>query len=115
MNDAASATIRAAKPLSLANSAQASDRFIRNTWYSAMWASELAPGQLVSRTILNEPIVFFRKEDGSIAAIPDRCSHRFAPLRLGKLLPGDRVQCIYHGLEFGADGACVKNPHNPCT
>jgi vanillate O-demethylase monooxygenase subunit len=30
---------------------------------------------------------------------------------MGKLLPGDRVQCPYHGLEFAADGKCVHNPH----
>jgi len=90
-------------------------KFIRNFWYVAMWAQDLAPGQLVPRTILNEPIVFFRKEDGSVAAMIDRCSHRFAPLSMGKLLPGDRVQCGYHGLEFGANGKCVKNPHGNCS
>jgi phenylpropionate dioxygenase-like ring-hydroxylating dioxygenase large terminal subunit len=86
-------------------------RFLRNTWYVAMYGSGLDEGRLVHRTILNEPIVFFRKEDGGIAAISDRCSHRFVPLSMGKLLSGDRVQCIYHGLQYGADGKCVLNPH----
>jgi hypothetical protein len=49
-------------------------RFVHNTWYVAMFSSDLAAGQLLHRTILNEPIVFFRKEDGSVAAITDRCS-----------------------------------------
>lgn len=105
-------------PIHTANTTGATNtpnRFIRNIWYVALWSEALAPGQLVSRTILNEPIVFFRKEDGTVAAITDRCSHRFAPLSMGKIMPGDRVQCIYHGLEFGADGACVKNPHGNCT
>jgi phenylpropionate dioxygenase-like ring-hydroxylating dioxygenase large terminal subunit len=87
------------------------NRFVHNTWYVAMFSTDLAAGQLLHRTILNQPIVFFRKEDGSVAAITDRCSHRFAPLSMGKLLPGDRVQCIYHGVEFGSNGKCVKNPH----
>src|ERR1700733_653293 len=86
-------------------------KFVRNTWYDAMFSSDLAAGQLMHRTILNEPVLFYRKEDGGVAAITDRCSHRFVPLSMGKLLPGNRVQCIYHGLEFGADGHCVKNPH----
>lgn len=103
------------KPLVRAAAAPATSRFIRNTWYVAMWSADLEPGKLVSRTLLNEPIVFFRKEDGGIAAMTDRCSHRFAPLSMGKLMSGDRVQCIYHGLEFGADGQCVKNPHGNCT
>jgi phenylpropionate dioxygenase-like ring-hydroxylating dioxygenase large terminal subunit len=89
----------------------AQKRFVHNTWYVAMFSADLAAGQLLHRTVLNEPIVFFRKEDGSVAAITDRCSHRFAPLSMGKLLPGDRVQCIYHGVEFGSNGKCVKNPH----
>jgi phenylpropionate dioxygenase-like ring-hydroxylating dioxygenase large terminal subunit len=89
----------------------AQKRFVHNTWYVAMFSADLAAGQLLHRTILNEPIVFFRKEDGGVAAITDRCSHRFAPLSMGKLLPGDRVQCIYHGVEFGSNGKCVKNPH----
>ena len=90
-------------------------KFLRNTWYVAMFSSDLDEGQLMHRTILNEPILFFRKEDGNVAAIIDRCSHRMAPLSMGKLLPGDRVQCIYHGLEYGPDGHCVKNPHGNCT
>ena len=86
-------------------------RFVRNTWYVVTFAAELDEGQLMHRTIMNEPIVFYRKEDGGIAAITDRCPHRFVPLSMGKLLAGDRIQCIYHGLEFGADGKCASNPH----
>jgi vanillate O-demethylase monooxygenase subunit len=44
-------------------------------------------------------------------ALEDRCPHRFAPLSIGRLLDGNRVQCIYHGLEIGSDGTCVHNPH----
>lgn len=89
--------------------------FIRNAWYVGLWASELPAGKLVPQTILGQPVVFFRKEDGTPAAILDRCSHRFVPLSMGKLMPQDRVQCPYHGLEFGADGKCLKNPHPPCS
>ena len=85
--------------------------FVRNTWYVAMWSHEVEAGKMASRTILGEPVLFFRREDGSLAAISDTCSHRFAPLSMGQLMPGDRVQCPYHGLEFGADGKCVHNPH----
>ncbi len=86
-------------------------KFLRNTWYVVMPSNELPEGKILHRTILNEPLAFYRKEDGGIAAIRDVCPHRFVPLSMGKLLPGDRVQCIYHGLEFGGDGKCVHNPH----
>ncbi|MGH7717114.1 MAG: Rieske 2Fe-2S domain-containing protein, partial [Vulcanimicrobiaceae bacterium] len=84
--------------------------YLRNAWYVAMWSQNLAPGHLEPRTILGESLVFFRDAAGAVAALRDRCAHRFAPLSKGKLL-GDRVQCGYHGLEFDRSGACVHNPH----
>lgn len=91
--------------------AASASKFVRNIWYVGLWSHELPAGALVARTILNQPVLFFRREDGTVAAISDTCPHRFAPLSMGKLLPNDRVQCPYHGLEFAADGHCVHNPH----
>lgn len=86
--------------------------FLRQAWYVAGFASELAAGQLLARSLLGEPIVFFRQPDGSPAALLDRCPHRFAPLSAGVLCDGgSAVQCPYHGLRFDGDGACVHNPH----
>lgn len=85
--------------------------FLKNTWYVAMWAQDLAPGAIAARRITDIPMAIFRREDGSIAAMVDSCPHRFAPLSLGKLLPGDVLRCPYHGLEFDSRGACVRNPH----
>jgi phenylpropionate dioxygenase-like ring-hydroxylating dioxygenase large terminal subunit len=85
--------------------------FVRNAWYVAAWSDDIADGQLVARTIMNEPIVLYRKNDGAVVAIEDRCAHRFAPLSMGKIVGGDRIQCAYHGLEFDGSGACVRNPH----
>lgn len=84
--------------------------FLRNTWYMAAWSHEIEEGTLLARTILNEPIVLFRQTDGSVAAVADRCPHRFAPLHAGTVSDG-RVRCRYHGLEFDGKGACVHNPH----
>jgi phenylpropionate dioxygenase-like ring-hydroxylating dioxygenase large terminal subunit len=88
-----------------------SGTYLRNAWYVAAWSDDLVDGQLLSRTILKEPVVLFRKSDGHVAALQDRCPHRFAPLHMGKIVDGDRVQCPYHGLEFDSSGACVLNPH----
>jgi vanillate O-demethylase monooxygenase subunit len=85
--------------------------YVRNAWYVAAWADDIGDGQLVARTIMDEPIVLYRKADGAVAAIEDRCAHRFAPLSMGKIVGGDRIQCPYHGLEFDGTGACVRNPH----
>ena len=85
--------------------------FLRNAWYVAAWSDDIADGALVARTVMDEPIVLYRKADGAVAAIEDRCVHRFAPLSMGKIVNGDRIQCPYHGLEFDGSGASVRNPH----
>jgi phenylpropionate dioxygenase-like ring-hydroxylating dioxygenase large terminal subunit len=103
---------RAAGPeLSESKKKMISGSYLRNAWYVAAWSDDLVDGQLLGRTILREPVVLYRKADGHVAALEDRCPHRFAPLHMGKIVRGDCVQCPYHGLEFNAAGACVLNPH----
>ncbi len=84
--------------------------FLRNTWYVAAWDHELTQHDMLSRTLLNEPVVLFRDQHGSPVALADRCPHRFAPLSMGTLCDG-AVQCRYHGLRFDTTGRCVHNPH----
>lgn len=83
--------------------------FLRNAWYCAGWSSELDGDRLLGRTLLNEPVLMYRRQDGTPVAIGNRCPHRFAPLHLGRR-QGDQVACRYHGLAFGPDGECVHNP-----
>jgi vanillate O-demethylase monooxygenase subunit len=83
--------------------------FLRNRWYCAAWSNEISR-QPLARTLLNEKVVLYRKEDGGIIAIGNVCPHRFAPLHEGKL-HGDALACPYHGLQFGEGGACLLNPH----
>jgi len=88
--------------------------YLRNRWYVAGWASELpSDGGMLARTILAEPIVFYRHGE-AVAALRDQCPHRFAPLRLGSVTNGV-LQCAYHGLAFArqpmllaGDGGAVR-------
>ena len=82
--------------------------FLRNSWYVAAWDREVTR-DLLARTILQEPVVLYRKEDGAPVALEDRCCHRHLPLSMGKL-EGDRLRCGYHGLLFDAAGKCVEIP-----
>jgi vanillate O-demethylase monooxygenase subunit len=82
--------------------------YLRNCWYMAAWDDEVGAAPF-ARRILNEPVLIFRKADGTAIALSDRCPHRFAPLHLGQL-KGERIQCPYHGLEFDTEGRCVFNP-----
>ena len=83
--------------------------FIRNAWYVGAWSHELASEEMLSRRLLGENILFFRTATGRVSALRDRCSHRFAPLSLGRR-EGDCIRCMYHGLMFDADGKCVEEP-----
>jgi vanillate monooxygenase len=84
--------------------------FLRNQWYAAATSAELGKTPL-ARTICNEPLVIFRGENGTVAALTDRCPHRKAPLSSGEVV-GNDIQCGYHGIRFAADGACVHVPGN---
>lgn len=83
--------------------------FIANTWYVAAWSHEVAPDALFSRAITGTPIVMYRKDDGTLVALEDRCCHRGVPLSVGRR-EGDCVRCMYHGLKFDSAGACVEAP-----
>jgi phenylpropionate dioxygenase-like ring-hydroxylating dioxygenase large terminal subunit len=79
--------------------------FLRNFWYTAACSSELKH-EPFPRTILSEKVVMYRKLDGTIAALADRCTHQQAPLSTGTLC-GDVLRCAYHGFEFDPSGRRV--------
>lgn len=87
-------------------------KFLQNAWYVAGYPEELDGGALLSRRLLGEPVLLFRDGEGKVAAIADRCPHRFVPLSMGRLAEG-QVRCGYHGLGFDRSGKCVHNPHGP--
>lgn len=82
--------------------------FMVNCWQVAAYASEVGR-LLLPRRIIGRGVLLYRTEAGEVVAMADRCPHRYVPLSLGTL-HGDVVQCGYHGLRFGASGACVGIP-----
>jgi len=82
--------------------------FPKNTWYVACSADEIDAKPL-GRTVCNERIVFYRAQEGKVAALEDFCPHRGAPLSLGRVCEGNLV-CGYHGLAMGCDGKTVSMP-----
>ena len=82
--------------------------FLRASWYVAARAAEVTRAPL-ARTLLEEPVVLYRREDGAAVALEDRCCHRHLPLSMGRL-EGDNLRCGYHGLLFAPSGACVQIP-----
>lgn len=82
--------------------------FVRNQWYVAAYGSEVGR-ELLGRTVLAEPIVLYRTENGAVVALADRCAHRRFPLSQSRL-EGDRVVCGYHGFTYDTSGMCVSVP-----
>ena len=82
--------------------------YLKNCWYPAAWAEEVGR-EPMSRTMLGEPVMFYRTQAGAPVALEDRCCHKSLPLSLGRLV-GDNVVCGYHGLTYDASGACVRIP-----
>lgn len=85
----------------------------RNQWYIAAWSSELGR-EPFERWILNEPIAFYRTQDGRAVALQGRCPHRHFPLGKSRVV-GDNIECAYHGLTFDPTGACVRIPSQSKT
>jgi phenylpropionate dioxygenase-like ring-hydroxylating dioxygenase large terminal subunit len=86
--------------------------FLRNYWYAAGWSRDFSVGTPTGVTMLNDPIVIYRRGDGVLAALQDRCCHRFAPLSMGRV-EGDNLRCMYHGLKFDPSGKCIEIPGQP--
>jgi phenylpropionate dioxygenase-like ring-hydroxylating dioxygenase large terminal subunit len=84
------------------------EAFIFEAWYVAAWGEEITRAPL-RRIFLEEPVVMYRKADGTPVALSDRCVHRAYPLSRGKL-EGDSIICGYHGFKYNPEGACTWVP-----
>lgn len=80
----------------------------RNQWYVVAAREEIGR-TLLSRRLLDQPLVLYRTESGVPVAMPDRCPHRLMALSKGRLV-GDDVECGYHGFRFGPRGNCTSIP-----
>ncbi|HTJ26869.1 MAG TPA: aromatic ring-hydroxylating dioxygenase subunit alpha [Candidatus Limnocylindria bacterium] len=81
---------------------------LREHWYVAAFGSEITR-EPIRRVLLDDPVVLYRKTDGGIVALYDRCAHRSYPLSRGTL-QGDDIVCGYHGFVFDPCGTCVAVP-----
>lgn len=81
---------------------------VRNRWYIAGYSDEITR-EPMERTILGEPVVFYRTESGEPIAMYGICPHRYFPLAQGEL-KGDSIACGYHGFTFDKEGNCIDVP-----
>lgn len=61
--------------------------------------SELPVGKMKKVTVQGESILVFHLEDGFYAT-QATCTHTFAPLGMGKIVDGCKIQCPLHRARF---------------
>ena len=86
------------------------DPFLRNYWYVGALSEEVKKAEIFSRVLLNKPVIFYRKEDGTVVALENRCCHKHYPLHKGTL-ESDNIRCGYHGFLFNDEGRCIEVPN----
>jgi vanillate O-demethylase monooxygenase subunit len=84
------------------------EEFIADEWYVAAWSDEVTRTPM-RRLILGQPVVLYRRIDGTPTAMLDRCVHRAYPLSAGTI-DGDNIVCGYHGFVYDAGGTCIAVP-----
>ncbi len=73
---------------------------LRNYWYPVLFSHELPEGDMRPVTILGERL-FFKRIDGTVYGIEDRCLHRGVPFSLRpECYTKHTLTCWYHGFTF---------------
>jgi len=81
----------------------------KDFWYPVAFSDDIDSSTMVPFESFEESWVIFRGKDGHPGCVRDACAHRSCPLSLGKVEDG-RIQCPYHGWEYGNTGKCEKMP-----
>ncbi|MDJ0554316.1 MAG: Rieske 2Fe-2S domain-containing protein [Microcoleaceae cyanobacterium MO_207.B10] len=84
----------------------------RNCWYPVTFIQDLPKNRPYSFSLYDEPLVLFRNAAGQLTCLSDRCPHRAAKLSDGQIIEG-KIECLYHGWQFGSGGECLQIPQLP--
>lgn len=68
------------------------------------------PGEFVTRTILDTPLLVIRQNDGSVGAFLNICRHRGGQVEAASSGSQRVFQCAYHGWTYERDGALRHVP-----
>ena len=81
----------------------------QNFWYPITFVQDFFEDKPYSFSLYDEPLVLFRNTEGELVCLRDLCPHRAAQLSDGQIIDG-KIECLYHGWQFGTDGECVHIP-----
>lgn len=84
-------------------------KFLKNYWYPLVLSSDVSADKPYGTSLLGDPLVLFRDRTGKVLCLHDSCPHQGVPLSVGRVKDG-KVECAYHGWQFGEGGNCTKIP-----
>lgn len=86
-------------------------RILAQHWYPVARIEDVTstPQQVM---LLDVKMALYRTESDNIHLVRDICPHRGVPLTKG-WVEGENIVCPYHGLQYNAEGQCVKIPAQP--
>ena len=84
----------------------------KNCWYPVTFVQDLPKDRPYRFSLYDKPFVLFRNQDGKLGCLTDLCPHRAAKLSDGQIIDG-KIECLYHGWQFGSDGQCLHIPQLP--
>lgn len=84
----------------------------RNCWYPVTFSVDLPKTRPYSFSLYDDPLVLFQNFEGKLICLRDRCPHRAARLSDGQITEG-KIECSYHGWQFGNEGKCLHIPQLP--
>lgn len=84
---------------------------IKGLWYVVLASKQLKKNKLLGITRLSDKLVFWRDENNEIHCIFDKCCHRGASLRAGKII-NNHVACPFHGFQYDSTGKVTYIPAN---
>jgi 5,5'-dehydrodivanillate O-demethylase oxygenase subunit len=85
---------------------------LRRYWWPVAFAADLPRRDLRKVRLLGDDLVLYRRADGSVSLLEDRCPHRGAALSYGIVEP-EGLRCPYHGWLFDGTGQCLEQPGEP--
>lgn len=81
----------------------------KKCWYPVSFLQDLERNKPTSVSVYDIPLVLFFDQGEKLTCLHDVCPHRSARLSEGQIIDG-RLECLYHGWQFGADGDCLHIP-----
>jgi choline monooxygenase len=84
--------------------------FTRHWHYVGHIADLSAPGDHIVADVAGVPLIIVCQPDGYPRAFHNVCRHRAGPIATANGRGATRLRCLYHGWQYGLDGALIAAP-----